>query len=1470
MVKGSRTVGSRARAPSASRIPDRPDSLPVVGIGASAGGLEAFSKLVKALPTASGMAFVLIQHLDPTHPSMMVDLLAKHTPMQVRHAAEGMRLEADSITIIPPGAYLAISGGVFRLSKPKERHGARLPFDFFLRSLAENAGDRAACVILSGTGADGSLGLKAVKENCGLVIAQAPEEAGFDGMPQNAIMTGAVDLVLPVAKIPGALVNYFRKLAPAGAGSKKSRRPAAPDRLSEILDLLIARTGHDFRPYKPGTLQRRIERRMALAAIDRGDIGRYLDLLESDAKEIDLLVQDMLINVTSFFRDPAVFDSLAEKIVPDLVRRHSRDNPLRIWSVGCSSGEEAYSLAILLHEQVAAARQSARLQIFASDIDPDAIAIAREGLYPDSIAADVTPERLARYFTKEDHGYRILQEIRATVVFTVQDVLSDPPFSRLDLISCRNLLIYLRPEAQEKIFALFHFALREGGFLLLGGSESVGSDDDRFEMMSKPERVYRHAARTRPGDLGFAIGGGESIHVPGQYKLRPASRQGALAALCQRLVVENHAPAAALINRHYECLYTLGPTDRYLRVVPGPPKHDIFAMARDGVRTRLRAAVRQAMQKEERILLASGSIGRNRDGQVFDIDIRPVVFEDDSLLLVCFVERPDQEPPQDRPVAPEEASKVAELERELEATRTELSDAVRNLEDMTQEQREINEEALSINEEFQATNEELETSKEELQSLNEELTALNSQLHETLEREKTVSSDLQNVLYSTNVATLFLDAGLNIRFFTPATKSLFSVISSDIGRPLADLQALADDSALLDDARRVLRTRVTLEHEIAKRNGAWYVRRVLPYRTDDNEDGGVVITYTDITERRQISEALEAAKREAERSNLAKSRFLAAASHDLRQPLQTLTLIQGILAKTVEGEKARDLVRRFGETSTAMASMLNALLDLNQIEAGIVIADRVDFPVDEALGRLKDEFAYFARAKGLDLRLVRCGCWIHSDPHLLEQMIRNLVSNALKYTRHGKILIGCRRRKGMVSIEIRDTGVGIPGESLERIFEEYHQLDNAARESSRGLGLGLSIVQRLSDLLGHRVHARSEVGKGSAFIIEVPLAPHAAGQAAQGTAGVKAWASSDPESASGEPQGAAPHATGVVLVVEDDPEVRGTLRLALKDEGHYVVTAADGPSALDMIPGMAVRPDLIIADFNLPNDMNGLLLIEKMQDRFHLTLPAIILTGDISTGTLRDIAQQGCVHLSKPVQQADLSEAIRQLLPPPSSATDARGRSSDGAADGAAVTSVVYVIDDDLHVLEELRHVLEEDGLAVEAFSTAESFLDSWRPGRVACLLADVGMPGMGGLALLERIGDVDRRLAKILITGTGDVAMAMRAIQAGASDFIEKPVSAADLIDHVRQALARSADAAKDSAWRDGAANRLAGLTPRQREIMGMVLTGHPSKNIAADLGLSQRTVEKHRAAIYSRTGVKSLPALARLVVAAGGDTAA
>ena len=1439
-------IGSKP--PAARGPPPEPHVFPVVGIGASAGGLDACRKLVDAIASDSGMAFILVQHLDPTHESMMVDLLADHTAMPVRQATDGMPIERNHLYIIPPGSYLTVGGGALHLSRPNARHGARLPFDFLLHSMAAEFGTQAICIILSGTGADGSLGLKAIKEQGGFVIAQDPDEASYDGMPRSAIQTGSVDAVLTVVEIAEALADHRQRIS--NGPTTLLAKDSTPDCLSEIIDLLRAKTVHDFTLYKKGTLQRRIDRRMAMSAIDANNTSKYLEILRSDANEIDLLAKDLLINVTSFFRDPDVFDFLAKTTIPELIRDHPEEQPLRIWSAGCSTGEETYSLTILFREAIAAADRNIKLQVFASDVDPDAVSIAREGLYPDAIAGDVSLERLARFFSREDHNYRVLPTLRGSVVFTVQDVLSDPPFSRLDLVSCRNLLIYLRPEAQAKVVSAFHFALREGGLLLLGSSETVGNAAERFAIVSKAARLYRHIGRSRKGDFGFSRSA-SAVQLPLRLtEVPPPSRQAALAELCRQMVMKAYAPAAVLINRKYECLYYLGPTDRYLKVATGRPIHDLLAMARDGLRTKLRSVIQRAIQQNTRVTVSGGQVGLNADSQPFSIAVQPTQSEGEDLLLVCFIDESKQESKPERPPASGKTARVSELELELEATRTELEGAIHNLEISSEDQKAVNEEALSANEEFQSTNEELLTSKEELQSLNEELTALNTQLQETLERQRTTSNDLQNILYSTDVATLFLDTHLNIRFFTPATKSLFNVIPGDIGRPLADLSSLASDNLLLADARTVLDTLEPLEGEIKAHNGAWYSRRILPYRTQDNGIEGVVITFVDISERKQASTALEAAKHQAELANIAKSRFLAVASHDLRQPLQSLALIQGLLSKIVEGEKAQKLVARIEDTLSAMSSMLNSLLDINQIEAGIVRPQIARFPISDLLSRLNDEFIYHAQSQKIELRIVSSGASIDSDPRLLEQMIRNLIGNALKYTQQGKVLVGCRRHKDVLWIEVWDTGIGIPEKDYNAIFGEFQQLDNSAHERSRGLGLGLSIVQRLGDLLGHKISVRSKPGKGSVFRIEVacPL-----GRMESEPISPNSLSNSVPTA----------HHPGAVLVVEDDPELRELLEVLLRDEHHHVATAHDGIAALTLFEHGAIRPDIILTDFNLPAGMNGLQFAEKVRERFHLEIPVIILTGDISTGTLRDIALQNCIQLSKPVNVKQLTAVIQGLLPIASSPKCPPAADHSDAA-LAAAAPVIFVVDDDADVRRAIRAVLEEDGKAVEDYASCDAFLEAYRAGREACLLLDAYLPGMSGLELLGQLHSAGHQLPAIMMTGDSDVQIAVQAMKAGASDFIEKPVGHTELLDSVARALEQTRDTNKLTAWQEAAAHNIAGLTQRQRQIMDLVLAGHPSKNIAADLGISQRTVENHRASIMTRTGAKSLPALARLAVAA------
>ena len=1419
-----------------------PDEFLIVAIGASAGGLEACTAFLTAMSTAPGMAFILVQHLDPTHDSMLVDLLSAHTPLPVVEVTDGMSVECDHLYVIPPGATLSVDQEVLQLSPPPARHGVRLPFDILLRSLARNYGSRVVCVILSGSGADGSLGLRAVKEHGGLVVAQEPEEAHYDGMPRSAILTGAVDLVLPVAEIPSALSRYERRAALIRRHDSPSLGSAS-DAFVAIIELLRTRTPHDFTTYKRGTLQRRIERRMALAMIDIDDMAHYLDALRADAGEVDLLAKDLLVNVTAFFRDGPVFDLLAGTVVPDLIRAAEPGGALRVWVAGCSSGEEAYSLAMLFLEEIAANRRDLRLQVIASDVDPDTVATAREGFYPDQAAAAVSPARLARFFTREDHGHRVALELRAAVVFTVHNVLSDPPFSRLDLVSCRNLLIYLGPEAQAKVVSLFHFALREGGVLLLGGAESVNGADARFEVMMEPERVYRHIDRSRPGDLGFSVG--VDVAFNPQRAAPQPTPASTLSDLCHKVVLEDYAPAAVLIDRRRAVLFTMGPTDRYLRVAPGHATHDLAAMLPREVRTRLISALRKAGDQQGRAVVSGVRLDRTGSVPSFKVVARPVLDDDRGLMLVCFVDEPTERP---RETGRSEAADTRPV-ADIDSVRTELQDALRELEMVGERQRTVEAETLSVTQEYQVTNEELLTSKEELQSLNEELTALNSQLQETLTRQRTTADDLQNVLYSTDVATLFLDNDLRIRFFTPSTKALFSVIATDIGRPLADLSSLASDDALLADSRSILTGEAAIEREILGHDGAWFTRRILPYRTRNGEIEGVVITYADITERRHTADALVAAERQAHMANAAKTRFLAAASHDLRQPLQTLTLLQGLLADAVVGGYAIDLVARLDRTLNSMSGILNTLLDINQIEAGMVRAEPVDFRIDGLLGRLRDEFAFTADKQGLELRVVRCGLSVRSDPRLLEQMLRNLLSNAFKYTRRGKVLFGCRRRRNLVSVEVWDTGIGIPSAELNSIFEEYRQLANPAREAAHGLGLGLSIVQRLSGLLGHGVRVRSNRGKGSVFSIDIALPLVETRQR-------------DPDRAVTVDVAVASDRQGSVLIVEDEAEVCGLLEMTLQREGHRIATAQDARSALALVRGGRFRPDLVLADYNLPGDMDGLALAAKLRAESQYNLPVVILTGDISADTLRAVAGASCLYLDKPVKPVNLVRSVQGLLsrPPPLPPSDPAH-----SATTAGSRARVFVVDDDRQLRDALRVVLESGDIDVEEYGDAEAFLEAYRPSRDGCVLIDATLPGISGLDLLARLRASDHAPPAIVITGHSDVAMAVAAMKAGASDFIEKPIAGPDLLASIERALEGARDATALSARHAAAASQVAGLTLRQREIMSRVLDGQPSKNIAADLGISQRTVENHRANIMQKTGSKSLPALARMALIAG-----
>jgi two-component system CheB/CheR fusion protein len=1436
---------TRENRPPKDEIVHRPDQFEIVGIGASAGGLDAFCRFFDAMPADSGMAFILVQHLDPTHKNLLPELLSGHTKMKVCLAAEGMPIAPNSVYVTPSGACLSLNHGLFRISVEGKGHGVRLPFDSLLRSIAELVGNRAIGVVLSGAGADGSAGLRAIKKNRGSVIAQDPDESEFDGMPRSAIETGLVDRVLPVAQIPDALISLGRRLRSENHPPQVNTLTpeGEPDLLMQIVGVLGANSLYDFTPYKRGTLTRQVERRIAMLETPAKNMEQYLGFLKENPAEVDSLAKSMLINVTNFFRDENVFNLLANEVVPKMIENAKPGIPLRLWSIGCSSGEEIYSLIIIFMEQIALSGHPIKLRVFASDIDPDAIRIAREGYYPRTIAADVTPERLTRFFTFDGKGYRIKQEVRNQVIFAVQDILLDPPFSRIDMVSCRNLLIYLLPEAQAKVISLLEFALNDQGVLLLGASETLGSSKELFEPVFSKERIYRRA-RVRPAQFPDTplitdrnlrpSSNTEIVHIPPRHVF--------LADICRRLVLEFFAPASVLIDVNQQCIFTLGPTEPYLGVFSGHSTKDVLAIAHADIRSHLREAISRGENITERIVVEGGRVKHGGRNLSFHMTVQPVQSDGERFLLICFIENPVSTEEQTVTATQEDSPLAKELEKERAAHKIELKTALDNIQMLNEAHATINAEALSANAEFQATNEELLTSKEEMQSLNDELSALNAQLMETLERQRQSSSDLQNVLSATNVPTIFLDVNLNIRFFTPVFRKIFKILESDIGRPLSDLNPLTADRALLEDARSVLRDSRPRQLDIRGPGEQWFNRSILPYLTEDGQTNGVVITFHDISEQKDTNKALQIARYAAELSTTSKSQLLAAASHDLRQPLQTLLLLHHHLEPIVKGRETKQIVARIGTTLDSISGMLNALLDINRIDTGVIPVELKDCRLESLFKRLGNEFNYHAEAKGLELRVVPCRQHIVSDLPLLEQILRNLLSNAIKYTVDGKILLGCRRKGDKLRIQIIDTGVGIDRNDLNTIFDEYHQLNTVPNETERGLGLGLAIVKRLTTLLGHHIEVASWRGKGTVFSLSIDLAGGDAHHQAATVGAIRPEAENE-----------TPLPPYNIVLIDDEPEVLALLEVTLKKSGHNVWTAPNEVTANRILAAMSEPPDIIIADYNLTNRINGLLLAKKFRDKFDHSLPIIILTGDISTNVLRQIAQENCLHFHKPIRPGDLEKAMLRLVrrSVPRETPTEPPRSSDAA--------VISIVEDDDTLGENLRNALKNSGFIVNLYSSSEMFLQNHTPGDSQCLILDAYLPGMGGIELLHHLNETGGSMPTIIITGLADPMLGVNAMKAGAIDFIEKPINLEELRESISRGLNQSQQMAKRDSYLEDVAKAYANLTERQVEVMELVLAGLPSKNIAADLGISQRTVENHRAAIMKKTRSNSLPALAR-----------
>jgi two-component system, chemotaxis family, CheB/CheR fusion protein len=843
-----------AAADPGSANPDESDSgpFPIVGIGMSAGGLEVATEFLQAMPPDSGMGFVIIQHLEPTRKSLLAELLGKHTYMPVIEVEDGMAVQANHVYVIVPAQTLLIKDGILRLSEPEQPRGRRHPIDDFFTALAVDRKIGAIAIVLSGAGSNGSAGIQDIKLSGGMVIAQKPETAKFDSMPRHAIASGTVDYVLAPADMPEALMRYARHPYIQG-DAIEAIAAASKSNFGDMLAVVRARGGHDFRQYKRTTLLRRTHRRMGLAGLE--SLDEYLAKLRDDSAELQALVRDMMINVTGFFRDPEAWEALDREIIEPLVQQAGPDQTIRAWVPACSTGEEAYTIAMLLAEHAETSEKGLQVKIFATDLADTNLAAARRGVYPGSMVERLSSDRLDRFFEKTGESYRVKREIRETVVFAPQNLLTDPPYSKMDLVSCRNLLIYLDAEGQNRVLSLAHFALREGGYLFLGNAESIGQRDHLFSIVSKRWRIYRRTGGRQPTVLDLPTW---STQPPERDRATPT-----LADVAVRALADRFGPASVIIDRHYRIQHFHGTTAEFLTQPSGAPTLDLMAMARDGLALSIRRAVKQALEDNG---VAKSIATRAKIGRI-EVTASPLGAQNgDGLMLVSF--SPARKARKSRSAAPTESNAEAERPRdyddELKEARDELQTIMEDYETANEELKAANEEATSVNEELQATNEELESSKEELQALNEELNAVNTELeHKVAELDET-GDDLRNLLSGNEIATIFLDENTRIKWFTPAVTRLFEVIDTDIGRPISNLAQKFVSGDLVGKAREAIDHLRMTQEEVRADNGRFYSLRVQPYRTRDNRIVGAVASFIDVTELQRSQSQITAARDYAE------------------------------------------------------------------------------------------------------------------------------------------------------------------------------------------------------------------------------------------------------------------------------------------------------------------------------------------------------------------------------------------------------------------------------------------------------------------------------------------------------------------------------------------------------------------------------------------------------------------------------
>lgn len=1265
------SMKSSAKQPASPQNPALSPShldFPVVGIGASAGGLEAICTLFRQMPGDCGMAFVVVLHLSPDHQSVADRIIQETTQMPVRQVTEPVPIERNHIYVISPANRLSTNDGYLRVTPANRRRGDHVAIDLFFRDLADVHKDHAFCVVLSGTGADGAVGLSRIKEQGGVTLAQTPDDAQYDSMPRAAIETGMVDLVLPAAEMPQKLLELWRNARqvrlpeieddtlPPALGTRAGDPQACEPMLEEILLQLRSTTGHDFQHYKRATVLRRIERRLHVTG--QADLAAYLHYLEQHPAESRELLADMLIGVTNFFRDREAFEALERHVLPQLAcERDPAEgaDEIRVWSAGCSTGEEAYSLAILVCEQLALEQRTSKVQVFATDLDERAIAFARSGSYSEAIVTDVPPSRLRQFFLKEDQHYRVRKEVREKVLFARHNLLSDPPFSQIDLIVCRNLLIYLDREVQRDILQMFHFALRPGGYLFLGSSESADVANELFTPVDKRNRIFRaldvsntgrNSGRNSGHKPGRQLPGTSAASMPHETlataKAKPG-RKPSFADLHHRALARR-MPPSLIVDIDGNILHMSEGVGRFLQLAGGEPSRNLLNLVLPTLRLALRSTLFQARQGTEAVTSRPVELAESMGKLQVEITVQP--YKDDlsasDCLLVMFEERaPDPSLPLPGVIRQTDSMVLHNLERELLRTRLLLQETIEQSEVSSEELTASNEEMQAINEELRSASEELETSKEELQSINEELLTVNYELKNKVEETDKINDYLSNLIACTEIATVFVDRNLHIRWFTPRATDLFNMLPVDTGRSLLDITHRLDYPALADDARAVAQGEAIIEREIGSQGDHWYLARLLPYRSSEQKIDGTVLTFIDISSSHAAEERVRLgeerlSKQLAETQNTShmKDEFFAVMSHELKHPLNLIQLNAEILRRLPSLRNISAASKAVGticDAVTSQARIIDDLLDVARIRTGKLKLKTE--PVD-LLAVLQGIHGVVVSEQHpcpvrLELPADNLPVMIEGDVTRLEQIIWNLLNNALKFSPAGnEIRLVLSHDEDHARLQVIDHGVGLSHDSLEHIFDLFSQAaPQQASHSREGLGIGLSLVRQLAEAHGGSVRATSPgPGLGCTFTVTLPLCETQHPQRAQGS----------------EPLGEG-RLNGIrVLLVDDSVEVLAVMQELLEMESATVHAFSKPREALDAAAGEEY--DIILSDIGMPV-MDGHALIKALRGYVHLRhTPAIALTGYGASADQHKSRQSGFDrHLNKPVGYDELVETIEAL-----------------------------------------------------------------------------------------------------------------------------------------------------------------------------------------------------------------------------------